>query len=101
MLITYHLSSGHQERGCAGFDCDTEAAKAHAYAIAKQAGQLFGDDHQQVYPLVCGFETDSDALLLHGQQGEVLDSRDVIGLAPEALSTPLASLCPDMPREIQ
>lgn len=101
MLITYHFSSGHQERGCAGFDCDTDAAKAHAYAIAKQAGQLFGDDHQQVYPLVCGFETDSDALILHGQHGEVLDSRDLIGLAPEALSTQLASLCPDMPWEIQ
>lgn len=101
ILITYHFSNGHLERGCAGFNCDTDAAKAHAYAIAKQAGQLFGADHQQVYPLVCGFETDSDALILHGPQGDVLDSRDLIDLAPEALSTQLASLCPDMPREIQ
>lgn len=101
ILITYHFSSGHLERGCAGFNCDTDAAKAHAYAIAKQAGQLFGADHQQVYPLVCGFETDSDALILHGPQDDVLDSRDLIDLAPEALSTQLASLCPDMPREIQ
>ena len=101
IIITYHFSSGNLERGCAGFNCDTDAAKAHAYAVAKQAGQLFGADHQQVYPLVCGFETDSDALILHGPQGDVLDSRDLINLAPEALSTQLASLCPDMPREIQ
>ncbi|WP_249976607.1 carboxysome shell carbonic anhydrase [Vreelandella olivaria] len=101
MLITYHFSSGHQARGCAGFNCDTEAAKAHAYAIAEQAGQLFGTDHQQVYPLVCGFETDSDALILHGQQGDVLDIREWPGQPPEALGARLASLCPDMPEEIQ
>lgn len=101
MLITYHFSSGERTRGCAGFNCDTEAAKAHAYAIAKQAEQLFGSDHQQVYPLVCGFETDSDALILHGRQDDVLDSRDLVTLPREALGPMLASLCPNMPRDIQ
>ncbi|CAH1044477.1 hypothetical protein [Halomonas sp. TD01] len=101
MLITYHFSSGHQARGCAGFNCDTDAAKAYAYAIAKQAGQLFGSDHQQVYPLVCGFETDSDALIIHGLHGDMLDMRDWLGQPADALGATLASLCPDMPKEIQ
>lgn len=101
MLITYHFSSGHTARGCAGFNCDTDAAKAHAYRIAKQAGELFGHDHQQVYPLVCGFETDSDAMILHGQQGDVLDMRDWVGQPASELPATLARLCPDMPADIQ
>ena len=101
LLITYHFSSGHPARGCAGFNCDADAAKAHAYAIAQQAGQLFGHDHQQVYPLVCGFETDSDAMILHGQGGEVLDIRDWIDRPANDLHATLASLCPDMPDDVR
>lgn len=101
MLITYHFSSGHKARGCAGFDCDTQAAKAHAYQIAQQAGQLFGSDHQQVYPLVCGFETDSDALILHGQNGQVLDMRDECEQPASELAARLANLCPDMPDDMR
>lgn len=100
LLITYHFSHGSQARGCAGFGCDTQAAKAHAYAIARQAGQLFGEDHQQVYPLVCGFETDSDALILHGQDEAVLDVHEWVGQPIEALSAHLQAICPDMPSDI-
>ena len=34
---------------------------------------MFGLGHDTVYPLVCGFETDEDALLLHGENGRILD----------------------------
>lgn len=101
LMITYHFSSGSRARGCAGFSCDTNAAKAQAYSIAKQAEKLFGNDRQQVYPLVCGFETDSDALLLHGSQGDILDSRHLIGLSLDTLRTHLANHFPDMPCDIQ
>jgi len=101
MLITYHYSRGNQARGCAGFNCDAEAAKAHAYAIAEQAGKLFGQDHQQVYPLVCGFETDSDALIIHGLEGVTLDVSEWVGNAPKGLSSQLNAICPDMPHDMQ
>lgn len=101
MLITYHFSRGNQARGCAGFNCDTQAAKAHAYVIAEQAGKLFGHDHQQVYPLVCGFETDSDALIIHGKEGATLDVSDWEGSATEGLSSQLNAICPDMPHDMQ
>ena len=79
MLITYHFSRGDTHRGCAGFNFDTEAAKAHTYAIKKQVEHIFGSGHGTVYPIVCGFETDEDALVLHGTNGEMLD---VSTLAP-------------------
>ncbi|MCU7809490.1 MAG: carboxysome shell carbonic anhydrase, partial [Candidatus Thiodiazotropha sp. (ex Semelilucina semeliformis)] len=65
-LITYHFSKGDPQRGCAGFNYDTEAAKAHTYQIKRQVEQVFGQGHGTVYPVVCGFETDEDALILHG-----------------------------------
>ncbi|WP_172116533.1 carboxysome shell carbonic anhydrase domain-containg protein [Halomonas hibernica] len=101
LLITYHFSDGNPARGCAGFACDTQAAKAHAHTIAYQADQLFGEDHQQVYPLVCGFETDSDALILHGQDDAVLDVREWVGQPIEALTAHLQAIFPDMPADIR
>ncbi len=77
MTSTSHFSKGDPHRGCAGFNFDTEAARAHTFAIRRQVEQIFGTDHQTVYPLVCGFETDEDALILHGQNGDVLDASAV------------------------
>ncbi|RUR45072.1 carboxysome shell carbonic anhydrase [Vreelandella populi] len=101
LLITYHFSQGDPARGCAGFACDTQAAKAHAHAIAQQAGELFGEDHQQVYPLVCGFETDSDALILHGQNSALLDIRQWVGKPADSLSAQLQTICSDMPADMR
>ncbi|SDL68860.1 Carboxysome Shell Carbonic Anhydrase [Franzmannia pantelleriensis] len=97
MLITYHFSRGERSRGCAGFDCDTQAALAHAYQIRAQAEQLFGADHRHVYPLVCGFETDNDALIVHGDDGSVLDISTLDAHQANGLTQRITALCPDMP----
>ncbi|QJQ94244.1 MULTISPECIES: hypothetical protein [Halomonadaceae] len=101
MLITYHFSRGERARGCAGFGCDVLAALAHARQIRAQAETLFGHDHRHVYPLVCGFETDSDALIVHGDDDATLDMNDLApGNAPD-LDRRLATLCQDMPGDIR
>ncbi|MDH3513356.1 MAG: hypothetical protein OEM83_00610, partial [Gammaproteobacteria bacterium] len=87
LLITYHYSKGDRMRGCAGFNFDTDAARAHTYAIKRQVEHVFGAGHGTVYPIVCGFETDEDALVLHGTNGETMDvsrlaARDQDGLRP-------------------
>ena len=61
-LITYHWSRGNPKRGCAGFNYDTAAAIAHTQEIRRQMEHIFGSGHGTVYPLVCGFETDEEAL---------------------------------------
>ncbi|WP_045476819.1 hypothetical protein [Serpentinimonas barnesii] len=73
LLITYHWSRGERKRGCAGFRYRRDDSLAHAWAIHAQVSELFGPAHQSVFPLVCGFETDEEALLLHGPGGETLD----------------------------
>jgi hypothetical protein len=101
LMITYHFSRGERCRGCAGFGCDAGAALAHARQIRAQAEQLFGRDHQHVYPLVCGFETDGDALILHGAGDEVLDVGELDASDAASLEARVVALCPDMPADIR
>lgn len=101
MLITYHYSKGDKCRGCAGFGYDTEAAIAHTYEIKREVEHVFGLGHGTVYPIVCGFETDDDALILHGNNGDALE---VAKLGPQEANTlglRLGALFPDMPNQVR
>jgi len=95
-LITYHHSNGDAHRGCAGFNYDTAAARAHTYELRRQMAQVFGADHHTVYPLVCGFETDEDALVLHAPDGRTLDMASLTADDRAGLPQRLAALLPDM-----
>jgi len=97
LLITYHWSRGDPQRGCAGFHYDRQASMAHAWAIRNQVSHLFGQGHRTVYPLVCGFETDEEALLLHHPDGAVLDMAQWTGQPAAGLEPALAALLPDLP----
>ena len=101
VLITYHFSRGDRQRGCAGFCYDTEAAIAHTYAIKGQVEQVFGTGHGTVYPIVCGFETDDDALILHGAEGRKLDVSNLSADEAKTLDLHLATLFPDMPQQVR
>lgn len=100
IIITYHYSSGEPSRGCAGFDCDKAAALEHAQAIRAQVETIFGYDHQTVYPLVCGFETDEDALVLHGVEGKTLELSELGESDLPTLTHQLEGLLPDMPKQV-
>ncbi len=99
ILITYHFSRGDVHRGCSGFNCDTEAAIAHTRQIQSQMEAIFGAAHGSVYPLICGFETDEDALLLHSSDGRILDLSSDISAAE--LAAELAIRFHDMPGDLR
>ncbi|TSA22686.1 MAG: hypothetical protein D4R70_01330 [Betaproteobacteria bacterium] len=99
MMSNYHFSKGDPHRGCAGFNYDTEAAREHTFAIRRQIEQVYGAGHQTVYPLVCGFETDEDALILHGANGATLNVAELT--TTDMVPAYLSSLFPDMPEQIR
>ncbi|MDR9467321.1 carboxysome shell carbonic anhydrase domain-containg protein [Marinospirillum sp.] len=101
IIITYHYSRGEPSRGCAGFDCNREAALEHAREIRQQVEAIFGQGHQTVYPLVCGFETDEDALILHSSDDQQLDLSTLTEEAVESLPARLEKLLPDMPAQVR
>lgn len=100
-LITYHYSKGDPGRGCAGFGFDTAAAIAHTFEIRRQVEHIFGAAHGTVYPLVCGFETDEDALIVHGVDGRTLDLSTLARNERTMLEPRLAALLPDMPAQMR
>lgn len=100
-LITYHFSKGDPGRGCAGFNYDTEAARAHTLAVREQVESVFGRGHGTVYPLVCGFETDEDALILHGGDGAQLNLAELSPDQGETLRPRLTALFPDMSAQMR
>ncbi|MDP2882949.1 MAG: carboxysome shell carbonic anhydrase [Azonexus sp.] len=100
-LITYHWSRGNPQRGCAGFRYDTAAAIAHTQQIRRQMEHIFGSGHGTVYPLVCGFETDEEALAIHGSDGTVLDLARLAAADQATLEPRLAALLPDMPVQMR
>jgi hypothetical protein len=101
LLITYHYSKGDKYRGCAGFNYDTEEARAFTYNIKKQVEHVFGAGHGTVYPLVCGFETDEEALVLHGSNGKTLDISELAVHDQYGLRPRLEEMFPDMPSQIR
>ncbi len=101
LLITYHYSKSDKQRGCAGFNYDTDAARAHTYAIKHQIEHVFGAVHGTVYPIVCGFETDEDALVLHGSNGDILDLSQLAARDRDGLRPRLEQIFPDMPSQIR
>ena len=98
MFITYHYSRGVPHRCCAGFNYHTDQAIAHVFGVKGQVEHVFGRGHATVYPLVCGFETDEDALVLHGAGGATLDvSTLAVDETEASLRARLQPLFPDMP----
>ena len=101
ILITYHWSKGSPLRGCAGFNFDTGAAVAHTRQIRRQVEHIFGSGHGTVYPLVCGFETDDEALVIHGSGDQVLDLADLTPADAATLEPRLDDLLPDMASQMR
>ncbi|MEK7639848.1 MAG: hypothetical protein AAB424_01780 [Patescibacteria group bacterium] len=97
ILVTYHWSAGEKHRGCKGFAYDTHAARVYTEKLRGQVETVFGTAHTVVYPIQVGIETDSDALVLHGVNAQVLDLATVDKtLTDEALRVQLQQLYPDM-----
>jgi hypothetical protein len=101
VIITYHHSKGDERRGCAGFNFHTADARAHTFEIQREMSAVFGAAHGTVYPLVCGFETDEDALVVHGANGETLNMADLSEADVPGLPQRLLHLLPDMPTQIR
>jgi hypothetical protein len=101
IFITYHFSRGDAKRGCAGFSYNTAAALEHCRVIKQQAEHIFGADHGTVYPILCGYETDEDALLLHGLNDEILDLASIAPADAASLGHRLSALYPDMSEQMQ
>lgn len=98
MIITYHYARGDAHRGCRGFQYDVKAAQGFTADLKAQFDRVFG--RRVVYAIQCGVETDLDALILHGENGEVVDLGRVRDIKQSSLFNMLRELYPSMPERI-
>lgn len=98
VFVTYHYSRGDTHRGCAGFGYDTEGARKFTADLKKQFDSVY--KQSAVYSIQCGIETDYDALILHGYNGEVIDLSSVTSDDKEVLIQMLHRLFPTLPEQV-
>lgn len=101
-IVTYHWSKGNNgERGCRGLDYDVTAARNYTRRLRGDIRDIFGKRGSVIYPIQMGLETDEDAILLHGNNGDSLDiSTTCLEDADEFLRA-IGALFPDMPLQIR
>jgi len=97
-FVTYHFSRGDKYRGCRGFNYDTDVARNTAIKLKGQFDRVYGKG--AVIPIVCGIETDLDALILHGEDGHAIDLAEAKYSSKLELESMLHSLYPSMPERI-
>ena len=99
VFVTYHYARGDVHRGCRGFNYDEKAAKDAAVKLKNQFISVYGKGG--VVPVVCGIETDLDALVLHGEDDDtVIDLANIKHSSQIELEELLYSLYPTMPNRI-
>lgn len=99
VFVTYHYARGDSHRGCRGFHYDTDAAKSASIKLKKQFERVYG--RNAVIPIVCGIETDLDALILHGDdENSVVDLAKIKQTSQIELEEMLYSLYPSMPEKV-
>ncbi len=95
-LATYHYSKSDRHRGCAGFQYDTNAARAYAFNIVQQLNRHFGGEPRSVFPLVIGIETDTEAFVFHGINDQTLTLSSLSSADDHLLTNSIVQLYPDM-----
>lgn len=84
VFTTYHFARGFagedaeqvSHRGCKGYAYNTDLARKESGELKEQFDKVFNNDG--LYAIHCGIETDLEALILHGDNGEVVDLAEVV-----------------------
>lgn len=95
VVVTYHFSRGNVHRGCAGFNYDTPGAIAFTRNLKEQFVEDFGQS-SALYTIQVGIETDLDALIIHGDNGERIDLAEVADVSESMLRSLLHGMYPKM-----
>ena len=104
VLINYHYSEGDAHRGCAGFNYDKNASIRFTLNLHKQFNRIFGENNGVVYPIVVGLETDTDALIFHGENPSsenTLFIQEGIDTDSDYLMSLLNNFYPNMDKQVK
>ncbi len=103
VFATYHFARGFEgenaekvlHRGCKGYGYDTELAKKESLELKEQFDRVFNNDG--LYAIHAGIETDLEALILHGDNGETVDLANVTATSDAEIEGMLRKLFTKIP----
>ncbi len=100
IIAAYHYSKSDTHLGCAGWGCDTDKAKAASMKLQAQCARVLGGGRSTVYPIVIGFETDEDELIVHGKDGGEINIIEELETSEKDLEQKLRYLFSDMKEQM-
>lgn len=100
IIAAYHYSKSDTHLGCAGWGCDTNKAKTASMKLRAQCERVLGGGRSTVYPVVIGFETDEDELIIHGKDGGEINMVEELETSESDLAAKLKELFPDMKEQM-
>lgn len=98
IISTYHYSQSEEHLGCRGFDYEVEKARGYISNMRAQFERVFGSTVFNC--IMMGIETDLDCLILHGEDGSVLDLSECLNCSELEMTSLLARIYPRMKPEI-
>lgn len=100
-IATYHFSEGSKERGCRGFKNNKERALRSAEHLRRESKRLAKTKSFSAF--TWGIETDTDALILHGEGDQVVNlARDISTHASDSeVYDLLNNLYPSAPERVK
>ncbi|MFA5107360.1 MAG: hypothetical protein WC497_03485 [Patescibacteria group bacterium] len=97
LMITYHYSESGDHLGCAGFDHNLSNAREYLAGFLDEVRHAFPG---MIWPFLLGIETDSDALILHLEDGSVIDVRQVADPTERYFERLLSQRCRSYPDQV-
>jgi len=96
MFVTYHFSKTAKHLGCKGFNYETADASAYMGTLRREVEQSFVLKKKPLHAIKVGIETDEGALVLHGDDGVVLNMADALLFSRGDLLSRVRQLYPRM-----
>ena len=97
MYATRHLSPSERDLGCAGFDHDEQQALEYLLHFLTEIRRAFPG---MIWPFLLSIDTDSDALILHLEDGSVIDMREITDPTPQYFEHVLSRGCRSYPEQV-
>ena len=102
-IVTYHCSeTDNKHFGCAGSKCNKDKSIRDAKGFRMQMEKGCADWRCRIYSMLVGINTDTDGLMLHGENGQVrcLESLSE-NVTDNELFSIILELYPSMPMQIR
>ena len=99
VITTYHWSAADRQAGCAGHGYDQLKSIIETQQLRDDISRCYGG---RILAIMMGIETESEAIILHGERGLTIDMREYAhDASEEKLRILLTATLPNLPDQVR